>query len=288
MSRLDYISDGLTIKDEKLNIDLIASYDLNLYLSDYEFVFSVYCPTQNRCLRLESYVFPERLVMGKNEEMLRKVFRDNHLLPAAFWKNIHLYLAGRNYTFIPNVLFSEETMNDYYRFNHPYDDSKEQLAYSTYHQLTAVFSFPDTVKEFFKKIYPSREVAVFSFLDNIVPFVFNRAAEDAGTFVHTFMDEGLLTILVVKNGYFQFCNTYQYKNLDDALYHVMNTYRELNLDPQVVPTEVYGNSNSLVMLQSRLFKYVQEVNLGDRPKDMKFSYQFDSIEDSRFFGLLNA
>lgn len=288
MSTLDYISDGLTIKDEKLDIDLIGSYELNFYLSDFEFVFSVYCPNQHRCLRLESYIFPERLVIGKNDQMLRKVFEDNHLLPAAFWKKINLYLANRQYTFVPNEVFSEETMHDYYRFNHPFDDSKEQLAFSTFHRFTAVFGYSNALKEFFKKIYPSREVGIFSFLDNIVPFTFHRATEDAGTFVHVFMDEGLLTLLAVKNGYFQFCNTYLFKNLDDALYHVMNTYRELNLSPGEVPTEIYGNSNSLAMLQTRLFKYIQKVSLGKRPKDMKFSYQFDSIEDSRFFGLLNT
>ena len=68
----------------------------------------------------------------------------------------------------------------------------------------------------------------------------------------------------------------------------MMVFSELNLNPEEVPLEVFGNSDALVLLQSRVFKYVRQVDLGCKPEGLKLSYEFDELEDGRFFGILNA
>ena len=76
------------IKSGLLNIDNISSYELNVFVSPYEFGFSVMDTNENQCLRLESMVFKEMFESGKNDQMILDIFQDNHLLPAAFWKKI--------------------------------------------------------------------------------------------------------------------------------------------------------------------------------------------------------
>jgi hypothetical protein len=75
--------------------------------------------------------------------------------------------------------------------------------------------------------------------------------------------------------------------MDDAIYFTMLVYKELNLNPKSIPTKVYGNSENTSILQSRLFKYIESVELGKRPTNLKLCYKFDQIHESRFFALLN-
>lgn len=280
----EYIKDRLRFKDTKLNIDELDEYTLNLYLSKYEFAFSVYNSKDNRCLRLESFVFPTSLEFGKNEEILLKIFEDNHLLPAAFWKKIQLFVAGTDYTFIPKTLFSSDHQEKLLEFNCSVNLENYQVFNKGFSEMHLIYGVENEIINFIKKIYPSREVEIHSFLSNILPKGVHEHADE----VYAFLDQGLITVYARKNNKFSYCNTSHFKNIDDALYYIMMVYNELNLNPENVPLKISGNSDSLTLLKSRIFKYVNHVDLGSKPAGLKLCYEFDSLEEGRFFGLLNA
>lgn len=274
-----HIENKLTIKSDKLDIDKLFTYHLNMLLSPYEFSFSVYDPIDNRCLRLESFTFPEKHVPGKNDKMLLEIFEANHVLPAAFWKKINIFISNRSYSIIPNEIYSLETAKKILGFDSQWNEEKDSMSVQEHSQFHIVSGYSKETNNFFKQLYPNRKV-------NINPVLKNLITQTYETKMTVFLDEKLLTIVAYKNG-FSFCNTYDYKNMDDAIYYSMLVYKEMNMNPETVRTYVYGNSENASILQTRLFKYIRYVLLGKRPEGLKFCYKFDLIEDNRFFGLLN-
>lgn len=271
------------IKSPKLNIDELSTYDLNLFISSHEFGFSVIDPVEKQCLRLEYLAFKEAFVPGKNNQMILEIFQDNHLLPAAFWKNINVFVSNKCYTFVPNELFSEDSIGSYLEFNTEYNATDYDCWYYSKDTFKIIFGYDKKIKELLNKIYPNRNV---NFVSNIVNLVKDQSLEK--NIVHLSQDNSQITIVAYKNHRFEYCNTFNYNNTDDALYFILLVYRELNFSTEEIETVISGSIDTQTILQARLFKYIRNVNLGSRPKDIKLCYNFDEIEDNRFFNLLNS
>lgn len=280
-----YNENKLTIKSDKLSIDELENYHLNMLLSPHEFAFSVHDPIDKRCVRIESFIFPEIHIPGKNDKMLLEIFEDNQVLPAAFWKKINLFISNRSYSFIPKELYTEESAKQIIEFDFNWNKEKDTFISNEMDDFFIVSGYSVEINKFFEQLYPTREVNFKSSLISLITAT--KSSDNNASEVLVFQDEKLITIIVHKSGKFVFCNTYDFRNMDDAIYYTMLIYKELNLNPKTFPTRVFGNSENASILQSRLYKYIHDVELGKRPKNLKLCYKFDEIDESRFFGLLN-
>jgi hypothetical protein len=268
------------IKSPLLNIDDIANYDL--FISPFEFGFSVINPLQKQCLRLESLVFKEKYESGINDQMILDIFQDNHLLPAAFWRTINIYVSNRCFVLIPSLFFSKQTAIEHLSFNTAFNIETHFWGSHTKGETTLVYGYKKELAQLFKKIYPNRPVQFNSNLANLI--------EDSNTIpniVYLFQDNEMITITAYKNSKLEYCNTFYYKNSDDATYYTLLIYRELNFNPEEIQLIVNGSIDTQSILQARLLKYIKNVHLGDRPKGIKFCYNFDELAENRFYNLLN-
>ena len=282
-----YIENKTAIKDDKLDIDLLSSYKLNIVVSSNEFSFAVIEPESQRCLRLESFIFPEVYIPGKNDQLLTQIFQDSHLLPAAFWKEVNVFLANRCYTFVPNSLFDESMGEEFLSYNCEWSSDEQVIGVDKLSDFVVLYGYEKGIVKFFKDVYPNREVNFKCGMTSIIK-ASEQFVNEKESKVFVYFDHSIITVVCYKNGVFEYCNTFKYSNLDDAVYYVMLVYKELNLITTNVSCTIWGNSESQAQLQSRLFNYIEKVNLGKRPKSMKMSYHFDEVGESRYFGVLNT
>lgn len=270
------------IKSPLLNIDNLSLYDLNLFISPFEFSFIVLDTNTKQCLRLESVVFKEQFESGKNDQVLLDIFQDNPLLPAAFWKNINVYISNRCFTLVPNDYFTEANAELFLQTNTAYNKESCDWSYQNQRDFTVVFGYKKTLKKVFKKIYPNRMV---NFYSNISTLLDIEVAAD--NLFYLYQDNSLITLVVYKNNKFEYANVFLYKNLDDILYYTLLIYKELNFKTDEVNLILSGSVETQTILQSRLLKYIKNVALATRPNKMKLCYNFDEIDENRFFNLLN-
>ena len=270
------------IKSALLNIDNISLYELNIFVSPYEFGFSIMDTNENQCLRLESMVFKEMYESGKNDQMILDIFQDNHLLPAAFWKKINVFVSNRCYTMVPNDLFTEDIAHKFLELNTSYTPQTHHLNIFDKGDYKLIYGYKKELGTLLKKIYPNRDVSIYA---NVINLIKDKPEESH--IVYLYQDNSFLTIVAYKNYNFEFCNTFLYKNSDDALYYTLLVYKELNFNTEEVKTIISGSIDTQTILQARLYKYIKNVKLGSRPTDVKLCYNFDEIQDNRFFNLLN-
>jgi hypothetical protein len=266
-----------------LSINSIESYDLNLFLSPYEFNFSVIDPIENRCLRLEAIRFKEAFSPEKNAHLLLDFFKQNTILPAGFWGNIQVFIAGRDYTLVPKEFFDKDSEATYISLNTNYNPDKQTVSSEIIENTVVVYSYEKKIEELFQKVYPNKQIHFKTFVANVL----KNPSQEADV-LYLYQDENLLTLLVYKNHQMHYLNTFSYKNTDDILYYTLLIFKELDLNHSSFKTIISGNSDSLNILQLRLSKYIQNIELGKRPSNLKLCHNFDQIEENRFFNILNA
>jgi hypothetical protein len=273
------------IKDDQLNVDHLSEYDLLLQISNDLFRVCIIDSQNHRCLFIEDYefsavFFPEQIISH-----LENIYDEHQLIQAGFWKSIKLSFKTRNFTLVPASLFDKEHAADYLLLNSEIN-STENIYYYQQSSMEAVnvFSAEKKIAEWFINAYPSRSI---KFLHHTCSFLEGNLHKDnkGQKSLYLNIEKNLFTATVVQNKTVEFCNSFNYTSPEDFVYFVMYIFDQMKLNPEATPVVIWGEIDSSSLIYHKLYKYIRFLSLGERPKGLKFSYQFDECFDHRYFDL---
>ena len=275
------------VKDDTFNVDLISNYTLSLQISPNLFRVCVTDGEKNRCLLLEDYSFSSIYGADQIIEKLTEIYDDHHVLKAGYWKSVKLALKTPNFSLVPNSLFDKDFAKDYLNLNCSIKEEAEEVLY--YHQnstdVVNIFSADKKVLDWFIAAYPAKTIKVIHHTCPLIEGVlFNRNHKQEKS-MFLYVEKNQVTILITKSKTLEFCNSFYFSSPDDFVYYVMFVVEQLKFNPDSNPVTVWGEIMPDSEMYKKLFKYIRNVNFGNKPSSLYFGYNFDEIFDHSFFDL---
>lgn len=275
------------IKDERFDVDLIHQYDLMIHLGPRDLQVGVVDTAESKVLLVEDFVFPS---LSSQEELLKtleQLFDDHALLKAAFWNKIKISIKNNKFVQVPAVLFIEESQTEYLRFNAQINPDKEDVHSVANKQADAitVFTFPKELKEWFLSLYPADKIRFLHQSAVLIEGVTHVSLNRKDTPLYIFVDRFKLHILYAKKGKLIYYNQFVIKEFAEYVKYIMLVMKTLNLRQESSQVVLWGYIGRNSPHYNEFYKYINNVVFGNRPKNVKFGYMFDELQDHHFFDL---
>ncbi|MCC7302404.1 MAG: DUF3822 family protein [Bacteroidia bacterium] len=194
--------------------------------------------------------------------------------------------VGRRFTFIPSDLFNDRHTEDYLNTGCGRDTEHKTFVVPMKHlPAQLIFGIYKDTTERIRSLWPRAEFhhqARFT----VDPFL-GRNKNSAGKKVQACMHENLMEIVVTEGNQLILYNVTEYRNPDEAAYHVMNAYEVLRLNPESVPVTLGGWCGKNSAVYALIFKYVRQVEHFPFPEDQQFSWQLAELPAYRFHPLFS-
>ena len=277
------------VKVDEIDIDQLMHYHLILSVAANEFTICVIDTLSKRCLLGEKHSFE----LGNSTENLTlicdRIIEDHHLLKARFWKKITVAYASQNFTLIPNDLIEDENLSKYLELHGSLDLNMEAVKRYNHKNLSAsnIFSIPKTLQSFFSELYGDKVTYVHqtsSFIEGILAY--QNISTENKLFIN--YEHSTLTIIVLKAGKLEYCNQFKATKDEDLVYYTMFVMNELYLNPETTLLTLWGDMEIKSDAYLQLFKFIRNVKFGKRNKSIKFSYNFDELNEHQLFSTLGT
>lgn len=275
------------VKDDRFDIGQIASCHLLIEVSKDRFRFAVFHTNNNVFMWMEDYqiitVFNENQLL----ETLEQIYERHHFLAANYWKSVSLSVNSNYFTFIPGELFQRDDSSKYLNFAAGGQINDAHYIYDFKHQSIDAFNVFGVDKKlinWFKEMYTVKKITPVHLISTLVECIRQLPQPDG---VHVHVEEGNLIIVYFKDKTLQFCNRFNYRTPQDAAYHVLFVFNQLNLTA-TTPLTFYGEITTFSEVYAMVSKTVTSISFGKMPPNLKFSYFFDDMPEHRYCSLFST
>ena len=275
------------IKDERFDVDLINQYNLLIHVGPRDMQVGVLDGKENKLLLLEDFVFPSLSTQEELLHLLQQLFDEHSLLTAAFWKSVKISIKNNKFVQVPQVLFVEESREEYLKFNAQRDSDKEyvQSVVNKRTDAATVFTFPKDLKDWFVKLYSSTNLIFMHQSAVLIEGITNVSKSRDDSPLYIFVDRFRLHIVYAKKGRLIYYNQFVIKQFSEYVKYIMLVLKTLNLSQQSSQVVLWGYIGRNSPHYNEFYKYINNVVFGERPKHLKFGYMFDELQDHHFFDL---
>lgn len=277
------------IKDERFDEDKIHQYALLANLGTRDFQVGVVDLEENRFLALEDYVFPNVTSHTELITSLDQLFEEHPFLRAGFWKRIKFSIKNQNFVQVPQSLYSEDSLEDYLKFNSHINSNQEDFLPVALNntQAVTVFAIHKNLKKWIQNAYPNNEPVLVHQSAVLIEGVMEYAKKRTDNPLYVYVDRFKLHILSVQNNKLIYYNQFVIKQFSDYVKYIMLVMKSLSMDQQTSQVVLWGYIGKSSPHYNELHKYINNVMFGDRPQSLQFSYFFDEVQDHHYFDLYN-
>lgn len=171
------------------------------------------------------------------------------------YKEISVICESAYHTLLPEIFHTTDKEEDFLKLQHPTLPTSCQIfhAKQTNLQTVLIFGIDKKIIEIVTNYFQS--AAIVSHLVHIIRKIISEETEKLTLWVRA--EE--IDCVVYKNDKIILLNKYSFQNSEDIVYHILNIYEQLALNPSKFITEVYDDSNRL---NAALLKdYIHTVNI---------------------------
>jgi hypothetical protein len=275
------------IKDDRFDEDKIHQYHLLINIGTRDLQLGVIDTEENRMLLLEDYVFPTLASHAELMHVLEQLFDSHAFLKAAFWKQIKISIKSNKFVQVPQVLFLEEAMHEYLKYN-AYIDTDEEAVVQVSNprtQATTVFAIQHDLKNWFNQLYPNNKPVFMHQSSSLIEGVMHYLEKDKESQLYIYVDRFRLHILSGKKGKLLYYNQFVIKQFSDYVKYIMLVLKSLNLDQRTSQVMLWGYIGKNSPHYNEFYKYINNVVFGSRPTHVNFGYMFDEVQDHHFLDL---
>jgi len=262
------------IQANSFNNALSDNYHLSVQIGLTHFS---YCITNTSTFSIEYF---KSYQLNKTNDIINLI-NDDEVIKSDFFSSSVAFVNFPS-TLIPNKVFTKQSAKEMLELNSETheiihtDILKEidgHLAYSIPRELhnIATTYFPKAKQ----KAQQSILIDKFSKEYNIDPTVY------------LYLIENTLNITVFKNEKLIFNNSFNFETKEDILYFTLFTFEQLKLDNNTVNTVLFGNIAKDDDNFKILYEYIRNIELGERPCQLKFPDEFNTLASQKYFGLFS-
>ncbi|EGV42032.2 DUF3822 family protein [Bizionia argentinensis JUB59] len=217
-------------------------------------------------------------------EMLITAFKTEKELQTSF-NNIQIIHENELATLVPDVLFQEENLADYLKFNSKIlrsdfigfdkiDINKSVNVYVPYVNINN---------------YIYEKFGTFSykhFSTILIESILKKEKGETFTKMYAHIQSTHFEIIVVKNGELLLYNSFEYTTKEDFIYYVLFTAEHLKLNPDELILQFLGKVSESDDLYNIAYKYIRHIRFAQRRDTFKFQEKPES--NHAFFTLIHS
>lgn len=275
------------IKDEKFDEEKLQHYVLLIQLGVRDFQVAVVDEDDSRLIFFEDYVLGDLSSHNELHALLKSLFESHELLTAGFWNRVKVSVKNNKVVQVPAALFVESAREEYLKFNAQFSPETEVTlsCRNVASDAVSVFAFQKNLYEWLNGLYVNTTVVYLHQSACLIEGVLNYAAEKAGQPLYIYVDRFKLHIISVKAHKLVYYNQFAIKQFSDYVKYIMLVLKALNMDQKTSKVVLWGYIGKNSPHYNEFYKYIQNVEFGERPGHLKFGYMFDEIQDHHFFDL---
>jgi hypothetical protein len=281
------------IKDDLFNVDNISQYNLCLKLDNEGIEVGVFDTKIDRCLVYEQYKSFRRIPYTQIATELAHLQRNHLFLGAGFWQKVCIILTNPQYTFVPEDYHHPNYSATFLRLTSDID-SEQYVIQHTQHASQRCynhFAVPKSLYDAIQRKY-SLNNTKFMFVhqtSGLLEGLLTKPDRLEGSCLHVYVDAENVIISFFRSGNLQYMNTFAHNNsTNDILYFVLLAMKEWSLEAEWCKCYLYGEVQKNEGIAAQLKKYVKEVQLSNRPKNINFGYRFDDLDEWKGFDVLGT
>lgn len=275
------------IKDEKFDGEKLQQYVLLIQLGVRDFQVAILDEEDSRLLFFEDYVLGDLSSHDELFALIQSLFESHEVLTAGFWKQVKVSVKNNKVVHVPASLFIESAREEYLRFNAQFSPETEIVlsCRNLSSDAITVFAFQKKMHQWLNSLYTHTTVTYLHQSACLIEGVFKYAEGKPGQPLYIYVDRFKLHIISLKARKLIYYNQFAIKQFSDYMKYIMLVLKALNMDQQTSKVVLWGYIGKNSPHYNEFYKYIRNVEFGDRPRHIKFGYMFDDIQDHHFFDL---
>jgi len=273
----------LELFDETLDINSTENYESAVEISPDSVSFCLLDTLRNKYVLLRKFSTDDRKDYSAGQ--IRDIISTDDFLTKKYRK-LNVILPAQKFTLVPAPLYDPGKKEEYFLLNHLPEDGKVLLTNKipepdSYIVYSLQKEINDVVTDFFAGALPVHHMKLL--LSHITQV---RKTGDSN-YIHVHVERDFFNLIVFSGGAMKFCNTFNYRNISDIMYFVMNVFKTLGLK-QEETIHFSGMTEKYDDLSSAFSLYVRNIKFSVPTGNFTFSYVFNEIPFHSFLNLFTA
>ena len=210
-------------------------------------------------LAFETIPFDRKVDAAGLLPQIETVFDTNKHLQHSF-NEIDVIYVNALFTLVPKVLFKEDALTDYLKFNTKilktdfvtYDKLESQELMNVYIPYANVNNY------FFEKFGSFR---FYHAITQLVEKIGAQGAVSPDGCLYVNLHDTSFELVIIQNKKLQLANVFDYITKEDFIYYILFTIEQLELDPEKLEVKLSGAINKDDERYSFLYKYIRNVSI---------------------------
>ncbi len=241
----------------------------------------------DRLVFFEDYIFQNLNSSDDQLVLLKELFEAHHLLTAGFWKKVKFSIKNNKLVQVPASLFVQDAAPEYLKLNANFDLQKEVVLHceNVKSSIVTVFALHKGISHWLSGLYKNSSVEFLHQSASLIEGVLEENNTDNPPPLFVYIDRFKLHILSAKEGRLTYYNQFPIQHFSDYVKYIMLVLNAMQMDQQNSKIVLWGYIGKNSPHSIEFSKYIKNVTFGKRPKNLKFGYLFDEIQDHHFFDL---
>jgi len=274
----------ISLADEKLALDPKQKVRQYLLVSKNEIASALFSPRKNTFLSLESVaVSPAHGI----ETALKSFFAERAFSKQGDITASRIIFVSNEHTLLPAAYFKQEEATELFNFN--FDNDPEGVLCDqkiNCFDVQLLYQVPASLLTVCSELLPG--ALYFHHSAGLMENFYLRYKNHPDSVVLLHLRHGAIDLVVKSGRKLVLLNTFSCKTPEDILYHTLNTYEQLQLNPENEKLVLAGSVDSDSDICKLLFRYIRQVEFADRPSVASFSYVFDALPPQSYHSLFTT
>jgi hypothetical protein len=273
----------LELFDETLDINSTENYELSVQASPDGFSFCLLDTIRNKFVLIRSFE-PEDNKYFNADKIKELLSKDDFL--TKHYKKINIVMPSPKFTLIPAPLFDPGKKDEYFTFNHIKEEGNMIIVNKINDPDTyLVFSISKTIYDLLNGFYPG--VHPYHQLKPLFDHISHIRKSVNGNYIQIHVEREFFNLIIFNNNLLKFCNSFNYRNLNDILYFVLNAFKKLDIKQEET---IYfsGLTEKYDDLSSNFSMYIRNIKFAGPSGNFTFSYVFNDTDLHRFINLFSV
>lgn len=195
-------------------------------------------------------------------------------------------MPSKKFTIIPVPLFDPAKKDEYFKFNHIKEDGNMIIVNKISDpDVYLVFSVPKPINDLINSYYPGTHP--YHHIKPLFDHISHGRKSVNGNCINIHVEKEFFNLIIFNNNLLKFCNTFNYRNISDILYFVLNVFKTLNIKQE---DTIYfsGLTEKYDDLSSNFSIYVRNIKFAEPSGNFTFSYVFNDMDLHRFLNLFSV
>lgn len=273
----------LELFDETLDINSTENYESAVEISPDSVSFSLLDTIRNKYVLLRKFSTDDRKDYSAGQ--IRDIIRTDDFLTKKYRK-VSVILPAQKLTLVPAQLYDPGKKEEYFILNHLQEEEKVLLTNKlsepdAYIVFSVQKEINDIVLDFFPGTLPVNH------LKPLLAHITHARRTGDSNYIHVHVERDFFNMIVFSGGTMKFCNTFNYRNISDIMYFVMNVFRTLGIK-QEETIHFSGMTEKYDDLSSAFSIYVRSIKFSVPAGNFTFSYVFNETPLHSFLNLFTV